>query len=217
MPDDSWSFRMAGGVPVVTAPAEIDATTAGQLRAMLAEWAARGHATLVVDLTGTRFCDSAGLTALVRAYQQALVDHGDLRVVLPARGSVPRVFTLTGLDQLIPHFTALEQALAEVPDGRIRPRGPGSSPGMRSRAEGTSPGPGESGEHLRCDGRPVWCDSRGSARRSRPCAARLGHRPRRAAAAGAAHPPPEQAAGRASIPQPANPGTLRGYPPWRGD
>jgi anti-sigma B factor antagonist len=139
VPDDSWCFQMAGGVPVVTAPAEIDASGGGQLRAMLAEWAARGYTTLVVDLTSTRFCDSAGLTALVRAYQQALVDNGDLRVVLPATGSVPRVFTLAGLDQLIPHFTGLEQALAQVPDGRVRPRGPGSSAGMRSRADRNSP------------------------------------------------------------------------------
>lgn len=152
MPDDSWSFRMVGGVPVVTAPAEIDATTAGQLRAMLAEWAARGHTMLVVDLTGTQFCDSAGLTALVRAHQQALVDNGDLRVVLPASGSLPRVFTLAGLDQLIPHFTGLEQALAQVPDGRVRPRGPGSFPGMRSRAERNSPGPG--GERNTYSGQP---------------------------------------------------------------
>ena len=129
MPEDRWSFQVVGGVPVVTAPVEIDATTAGQLRAMLADWATRGHTTLVVDLTGTRFCDSAGLAALVRAYQQALVDGGDLRVVLPATGSVPRVFTLTGFDQLIPHFNGLEQALAQVPDGRVRPRGPGPSLG----------------------------------------------------------------------------------------
>jgi anti-sigma B factor antagonist len=141
VPDDSWSLQLVGRMPVVTAPAEIDAATAGQLRAVLADWAARRHTTLVVDLTGTRFCDSAGLTALVRAYQQALFDDGDLRVVLPASGAVPRVFSLTGLDQLIPHFTGLEQALAQVPEGRVRPRGPRPSPGMRSHAGLTSPGP----------------------------------------------------------------------------
>jgi anti-sigma B factor antagonist len=132
----------------VTAPAEIDATSAGQLRAVLAEWAARGHTTLVVDLTGTQFCDSVGLTALVRAYQQAVVDNGDLRVVLPASGSVPRVFTLAGLDQLIPHFTGLEQALAQVPEGRVRPRGPRPSPRMHSRAERASPGQEGREKHL---------------------------------------------------------------------
>ena len=148
MPDSSCSFLMTDGVPVVTAPAEIDVTTAGQLRAMLAAWAARGHTSVVVDMTGTRFCDSAGLTALVRAHKQALADGGELRVVLPASGSVPRIFAVTGLDQWIPHFTCLEQALAQVPDGRVRPRGPRPSPGMRSRAERTSPGTGGSEERL---------------------------------------------------------------------
>jgi anti-sigma B factor antagonist len=133
---------MVGGVPVVTAPAEIDITTAGQLRAMLAAWATRGYTTLVVDMTGTQFCDSAGLTVLVRAHKQALAGNGELRLVLPASGSVPRIFTLTGLDQLIPHFTGLEQAVAQVPDGRVRPRGPRPSPGMRSRAKRNSAGPG---------------------------------------------------------------------------
>jgi len=120
---------MAGGVPVVTAPAEIDMTTAGQLRAILLQWHTRGHVTVVVDMTGTQFCDSAGLTVLVRAHKQALAEGGELRVVLPASGSVPRIFTLTGLDGVIPHFTGLEQVLAQVPDGRVRPRGPDPPPG----------------------------------------------------------------------------------------
>jgi len=142
VPDGSCSFLMAGGVPVVTAPAEIDVTTAGQLRAMLAEWAARGHTTIVVDMSGTQFCDSAGLTVLVRAHKQALAGNGGLRLVLPASGSVVRVFTLTGLDQLFPHFTGLEQALVQVRDDRVRPRRPSRSPGLRSRAERNRPEPG---------------------------------------------------------------------------
>jgi len=133
---------MVSGVPVVTAPAEIDVTTAGELRAMLAEWAARGHITLVVDMTGTEFCDSAGLTVLVRAHKQALAQGGQLRLALPTSGTVLRVFTLTGLDRVIPHFASLEQALALAPAGAIRPRRPQRSPGVRSRAERNRPAPG---------------------------------------------------------------------------
>ena len=44
------------GVPVITAPQEIDMASAERLRAVLAETAARGHATIVVDLSSTRFC-----------------------------------------------------------------------------------------------------------------------------------------------------------------
>ena len=48
------------GIPVVTAPSEIDPVTAGQLRTVLLHSAAHGHATIVVDMTGTTFCDSTG-------------------------------------------------------------------------------------------------------------------------------------------------------------
>jgi anti-sigma B factor antagonist len=118
----TYPFQMAGGVPVVTTPAEIDMTTAGQLRAVLFEWHTRGHATVVVDMTGTQFCDSAGLRELVRAHKRARAEGAELRLVLPADGAVPRIFTVTGLDHLIPHFAALEQALALVPTATGRPR-----------------------------------------------------------------------------------------------
>ena len=130
-----YGVQMAGGVPVVTAPAEIDMTTAGQLRAILLQWHTRGHVTVVVDMTGTQFCDSAGLRELVRAHQRAVAEGGELRLVLPADGAVPRVFTVTGLDRLIPHFAALEQALAQVPanGGRSRSSGPRLGSQVRER------------------------------------------------------------------------------------
>ena len=142
MPDTGCSFLAVGGVPVVTAPAEIDVTTAGLLRGMLAEWAERGHTTLVVDMTGTQLCDSAGLSVLVRAHKQALAGDGGLRLVLPAGGTVVRIFTMTGLDRVIPHFASLEHALAHKPAAAVRPRRPQRSPGMPSRAARISPNPG---------------------------------------------------------------------------
>jgi anti-anti-sigma regulatory factor len=39
-------------VPVVTASAEIDVTTAEQLRSVLLEAGSRGHTTIVVDMSG---------------------------------------------------------------------------------------------------------------------------------------------------------------------
>jgi len=109
-----YPFQMAGGVPVVTAPAEIDMTTAGQLRATLFKWHTRGHGTVVLDMTGTQFCDLAALRELLRAHKRAAAGGGELRLVLPADGAVLRAFTFTGLDCLIPHFNGLEQALAQA-------------------------------------------------------------------------------------------------------
>jgi anti-anti-sigma factor len=137
---------MVGDVPVVTAPADIDITTAAQLRAMLGEPAACGNATIVVDLSGTRFCDSAGLTVLVRAHKQAQALGGGLRLVLPDHCAVARIFTITGLDGVIPHFASLPEALpqappATAPRARLRHVPVMRGGAERGRAE-RSPGPG---------------------------------------------------------------------------
>lgn len=103
--------RMIDGVPVVTAPAEIDVTSAEQLRAVLLDAASRGHVTVVVDMTRTWFCDSRGLDALLRAHEGALAEGGELRLVLPGDGPIPRIVTLMCLDRLIPSFASLAEAL----------------------------------------------------------------------------------------------------------
>ena len=94
MPDVSYLVEMIAGVPVVTPPAEIDLTTADQLQLVLLEAAAQGDATVVVDMTDTKFCDSAGLSVLARAHKRALEEGGELRLVMPAGGAVFRVFKI---------------------------------------------------------------------------------------------------------------------------
>jgi len=124
------------GIPVVTAPAEIDIITAGQLRTVLLHSVAHGQATIVVDMTGTTFCDSAGFSVLVRAHKQTLAEGGGLRLVIPADSAVARSFTLTGLDRVIPRFASLDHALAPGPGPAIRPLRP--PPPARSTAEGAT-------------------------------------------------------------------------------
>lgn len=119
MSDIRYLRQMIDDVPVVTAPPEIDITTADQLHAVLLDTAARGHATVVVDLTRTRFCDSHGLHTLLRAHKLAQADGGELRLVTPADGIVPRIFALMCLDRLIPCFASLREALAPTPAARI--------------------------------------------------------------------------------------------------
>jgi len=114
---------MINGLPVVTAPAEIDVAIAEKLRLVLLEAAANGHATIVVDLTGTLFCDSSALDVLAAAHRQALDEGGELRLVLPANGPVLRALAITALDRRIPCFAGLDQALAAPRPSR--PRQPG--------------------------------------------------------------------------------------------
>jgi len=74
MPGVGYPIEIVRGVPVVAAPAEIDASNADWLRAVLLEAACRSHATFVVDMTGTQFCASAGLSVLVRAHKRAVAE-----------------------------------------------------------------------------------------------------------------------------------------------
>lgn len=152
MPAGEYPFQMIGRVPVVTAPAAIDITTSGLLRASLSQWHNRGDSTVVVDLTGTVFCDMSGLRELARAHERAVADGGGLRLVTPANGAFARIFTLTGLDDVIPNFATVEQALAEVPAAATGParRRPAREPGA---ARGSPPAHGRPGRGLAARGR----------------------------------------------------------------
>ncbi len=119
MPGIRYSLIILGA-PMAAASAEIDLITAEQLRMVLLEAGRRGHATVVADLTRTRFCDSAGLSVLTGAYRRAVAEGGELRLVQPAEGAAASILTVTGLDRQIPSFTRLGQALALVPGRRAR-------------------------------------------------------------------------------------------------
>jgi len=108
VPEISFPVEVVEGVPVVTAPEEIDIANAAGLRAALLEVAEPGRALVVVDMSRTRFCDSAGLNALVAAARQARAEGGEVRLVGEA---VARIVALTGVDRVIPVYASLEDAL----------------------------------------------------------------------------------------------------------
>ena len=120
MPDHRYPL-MINGVAVVAAPEEIDISNAEQLRMVLLEAARCGHARIVVDMTRTRFCDSAGFSALVAAHERALAEGGGLRLVIPDDSRVLRIFTVIGLGRFIPRFASLDQALPAAPAAAAPP------------------------------------------------------------------------------------------------
>ena len=124
MRDVSFPVELTGGVPVVVVPEEIDITNAEGLRAALRQAAAHGRGTFVVDMTRTRFCDSAGIHALVDAYKRAR-DGGGQVLLAVAGAAVPRIFEISGVDRVIPRFPSLEEALGHIPAAET-PRPPAS-------------------------------------------------------------------------------------------
>jgi anti-sigma B factor antagonist len=112
-PEPRFPVRMIGDVPVVAVPEEIDITNSDGLRTALAEAATNGRGRFVVDMTRTQFCDTAGLHALVAAHKRTQTESGRMVLVMPGAG-VLRIFEITGLDNVIPHVTSLEEALAQT-------------------------------------------------------------------------------------------------------
>ncbi|HEX6524800.1 MAG TPA: STAS domain-containing protein [Streptosporangiaceae bacterium] len=110
MADMGFRVEEVRGVQVVVAPEEIDIINADGLRVALLEAAAHGHGTLVADMTRTRFCDSAGLNALVAAHNRARAEDGHVLLAISCT-AVLRVFAITGVDRVIPNFASLDEAL----------------------------------------------------------------------------------------------------------
>jgi anti-anti-sigma factor len=110
-----WSRQVA----VVMPPAEIDATNADAVREALLSVLNAGALGLVVDMTATTFCDSSGITALVRAVRRAGANGATMRLAMTAP-PVLRVFNLVGIDRLIDIYPSADAAYAsllpELPD-----------------------------------------------------------------------------------------------------
>jgi anti-anti-sigma factor len=106
---DGYELRRIGQDGVVTVPAEVDVTNSGEVRQALLAAAGQDLPILIIDMSGTTFCDSTGVHAIVAAHQQAAANGTRLRLVAPA---VLHIFTVVGVDQLIPIYPDLESALA---------------------------------------------------------------------------------------------------------
>ena len=104
---------------MVSAPAEIDARNAGDVLACLLAVIGEGPATLIVDMTTTAFCDSAGVGSLVQAFRQAGASGIEMRLAVSGP-SVRRVLEITAVDQLIGTYPS-------VPDVADRGAGPARS------------------------------------------------------------------------------------------
>jgi anti-sigma B factor antagonist len=104
-----YKIRRAGPQAVITMPAEIDAANADPIRQALLSAASPEVTVLIIDMSGTTFCDSAGVHAIIAAYRQTATTGTQLRLVATA---VLRIFQVIGADQLIPIYPTLEQAQA---------------------------------------------------------------------------------------------------------
>jgi anti-sigma B factor antagonist len=141
MAAEDYTVEWVGQQAVIATPAEIDAVNAGQISQALLSAATLGAPVLIIDMSGTTFCDSAGVGAIIAAHRQATMTGTQLRLVATA---VVRILTLTGIGQLAPIYPTLQAALAATPAAEASTRDPFDGP-EETTASGdprTEPPPG---------------------------------------------------------------------------
>jgi anti-sigma B factor antagonist len=104
-----YLIEWRGPRAVVRMPAEIDVTNADQARAALVAATGQRPAVLIIDMSETTFCDSAGVAAIVISYRQAAGAGTRFRLVTT---KVERILQLTGIAELMPIDASLDAALA---------------------------------------------------------------------------------------------------------
>ena len=130
-----------GRVAVVKLPVEIDVSNADQVREDLLMAVAQGASLVIADMSATTFCDSAGVTALVRAARKANASGTGLRLATSAP-AVTRVLAITGVDQLIEIYPSVAAAMAAPGTEAARPGTPHTRPAGQADPGGRAPQPG---------------------------------------------------------------------------
>ena len=123
-------------------PAEVDVSNADQIRQDLATVVTQDASLVIVDMSTTTFCDSAGVTALVRAVRQANASGAGLRLATSAP-AVTRVLAVTGVDRLIEIYPSVAAAMAD-PGNETAGQDHAAHPGSAGQADqdGRTPQPG---------------------------------------------------------------------------
>ena len=124
MSQERYPVLWIGQVAVVALPPEIDVTNADMVREELLGALNQGATLLIADLSKTSFCDSAGVSALVRVFRRAATSESAMRLVA-STPAVQRVLSITGVDRLVDTFPSVAASLA----------GPGSQSGQMDQAQ----------------------------------------------------------------------------------
>lgn len=108
------SADTAADVAVVRLYGELDVGTAGDLRGTLLGLA-RDHDVVVADFAGVRFCDAAGLGALVAAHNRLTARGGALRLAR-VRAPQRRILRLARLDEVFRPYADVAAATGRTGD-----------------------------------------------------------------------------------------------------
>lgn len=138
---DDTSVRVGDeSVRVLRVAGELDTATSDQLRdavgtavgAVTAGGGARpsgGPPLVVLDLDEVSFCDSRGLTSLLTAVTASARRGASLRFAAQPPSAVQRLLIRTGLDDLLPMYATLDEAVTSMDTSRFEQEATGEVSG----------------------------------------------------------------------------------------
>jgi len=100
------------GVCVARPREDIDAASARRMRDALAECLDEGGDSLVLDLSETRYIDSAGIDMLFRLAELLRERRARLQLVIPHESNLAHLATIVALPSVVPVHETVERALA---------------------------------------------------------------------------------------------------------
>ena len=104
----------AGPPLIVTLPDEIDITnSAAAFKRVLTALGYPGL--LIVDMTGTTFCDCSGLHMLITARDHAKASGSTLRIAINPDSSPARSLAILGMDHVLPVYASIKDATPAQP------------------------------------------------------------------------------------------------------
>ena len=99
---------------IVKFPEEVDLTNSAAATAGVFD-ALSSHGLVIVDMSGTTFCDSSGMRMLLVARNHAGVSGSVLRIVITPGSAVARSLAVLGMSSMLPIYGSLDDAMQAGP------------------------------------------------------------------------------------------------------
>ncbi len=141
---EKYPVIWVGTRAIVVLPAEVDISNSASLLESLLRVIGQGATDVVADMSGTAFCDSSGVHALMRAHARAVSQAGRLHLVASSTVLL-RLFEMMGVGTLVSIYPSVAAALLAAGTGPADPATAGNSIAGDSTAGDSTAGEGAEG------------------------------------------------------------------------
>lgn len=113
--EGQFLIEQRDGVPLVEVHGDLDISNADRFESMLERAVAGAARGVIVSLARTTYFDSRGVHALLRFADRLAGNEARLLVVAPTGTSPRRILDIARVQQLVPMFESVEDAIASLP------------------------------------------------------------------------------------------------------